>query len=38
MEAALKGARIVGHKPKDSMTPKRDKPQTKNEKSPRKRS
>ncbi len=23
MEAALRGARISGHKPKDSMTPKR---------------
>jgi hypothetical protein len=26
-EAALRGARIAGHKPKDSMTPKRPKAQ-----------
>jgi hypothetical protein len=27
MEAALRGARIAGHKPKDSMTPKHHKAQ-----------
>jgi len=26
-EAALRGARVAGHKPKDSMTPKRPKAQ-----------
>jgi hypothetical protein len=31
MKAALRGARIVGHKPKESMTPKRPKPQPKQE-------
>lgn len=28
MEAALRGARIAGRKPKDSMTPKHPKPQS----------
>jgi hypothetical protein len=31
-EAALRGARIAGHKPKDSMTPKRKKAQRKGSK------